>query len=70
MHAWYQEIAAKVLGDEVVIHHVDHASGHREDSRFYVCWCVSVGQLMSRGADHVMMKMRQEEEAEEGASSF
>jgi hypothetical protein len=24
-HAWYQEIAEKIVGDEAVIHHVDQA---------------------------------------------
>ncbi|GJM98663.1 hypothetical protein PR202_ga15692 [Eleusine coracana subsp. coracana] len=37
-HAWFQEIAEKVLSDECIIHHVDEESEHREDQRAYVCW--------------------------------
>jgi hypothetical protein len=37
-HAWFHEIDSKVLGDEAVIHHADHATRRREDYRFYVCW--------------------------------
>jgi hypothetical protein len=37
-HAWYQEIAEKIVGDEAVIHHVDQASCRRTDLRFFVCW--------------------------------
>lgn len=37
-HAWFQEIAEKVLCDECVIHCVDEATLRREDQRAYVCW--------------------------------
>jgi hypothetical protein len=40
-HAWYQEVSAKILGDEALIHHVDNTSRRREDFRFYVCWAFS-----------------------------
>jgi hypothetical protein len=40
-HAWYQDVAGKILGDAVVIHHVDQATRRREDLRFYVCWAFS-----------------------------
>jgi hypothetical protein len=36
-HAWYQEIAEKVVGEEAVINHVDQASRRRTDLRYYVC---------------------------------
>lgn len=37
-HAWFQEVAEKVLCDECVIHHVDDVSQRWEDQRVYVCW--------------------------------
>jgi hypothetical protein len=37
-HAWFQEIAKKVLCDEAIIHHVDQATRHKEDHRLFVCW--------------------------------
>ncbi|KAK3158167.1 hypothetical protein QOZ80_2AG0133740 [Eleusine coracana subsp. coracana] len=37
-HAWYQEIADKVLCDEAVIHFVDEDTRNRVDLRAYNCW--------------------------------
>jgi hypothetical protein len=37
-HAWFPETIDKILGDEVVVHHVDQVSRRREDLRFFVCW--------------------------------
>ena len=37
-HAWYQEIADKVLCDEAVIHHVEEVTRRRIDQRAYQCW--------------------------------
>jgi hypothetical protein len=34
-------MAERVLGDEALIHHVDQASRHREDFRYFVCWVFS-----------------------------
>jgi hypothetical protein len=37
-HAWFQELADKILGDVAIINHVDQATRRREDQRFFVCW--------------------------------
>jgi hypothetical protein len=34
-HAWFQELADKILGDVAVINHVDPATRCREDQRFF-----------------------------------
>jgi hypothetical protein len=36
-HAWFQEIADKVVGGEALIHHVEQAMHHKEDLWFFVC---------------------------------
>jgi hypothetical protein len=36
-HAWYLDIASKVLCDEVVIHHVEEETRRRLDQRAYCC---------------------------------
>lgn len=38
LHAWFEEVAAKVVGDACAIHHVDRATRRREDLRAFVCW--------------------------------
>jgi hypothetical protein len=40
-HAWYQEIADKVIYDEAIIHHVEEESRRRTDLRAYRCWAFS-----------------------------
>ncbi|GJM90736.1 hypothetical protein PR202_ga07044 [Eleusine coracana subsp. coracana] len=40
-HAWFQEIADKVLCDEAVIHHVEEATRRRIDQRAYVYWALT-----------------------------
>jgi hypothetical protein len=37
-HAWFPETVDNILGDEVVVHHVDQISRHKEDLRFFACW--------------------------------
>jgi hypothetical protein len=37
-HAWYPDIASKVLGDEAIIHHVEEETRRRLDQRAYRCW--------------------------------
>lgn len=37
-HAWYHDVAKKVLCDEAVIHHIDADTLRRTDQRAYVCW--------------------------------
>jgi hypothetical protein len=40
-HAWYREVADKVLCDEVVIYHVEEDSLSRIDQRSFDCWALS-----------------------------
>jgi hypothetical protein len=40
-HAWYREVAEKVLCDEAVIRHVEQDTETRTDQRIYLCWAVS-----------------------------
>jgi hypothetical protein len=40
-HAWFREIAEKVVGSDAVIHHVEQGIRRRSDMRFYVCWAFS-----------------------------
>lgn len=40
-HAWFQEIADKVLCDEAIIHHVEEETRKRLDHRAYRCWAFS-----------------------------
>jgi hypothetical protein len=40
-HAWSLDMAKRVLGDETLIHHVEQASRHKEDFRYFVCWVLS-----------------------------
>jgi hypothetical protein len=40
-HAWSQEMAQRVLGDEAVIHHVEQVSRRREDYTYFACWAFS-----------------------------
>jgi hypothetical protein len=36
-HAWFREIAEKVVVSDAVIHHVEQGTRRRSDMRFYVC---------------------------------
>jgi hypothetical protein len=37
-HAWFQEIADKVVGDAAIIHYIDQATRRRTDQSFFICW--------------------------------
>jgi hypothetical protein len=37
-HAWFPEVAKKMLGDANIIHHVHQATCRHEDQRLFVCW--------------------------------
>jgi hypothetical protein len=40
-HAWYQEVADSILGDDAIIHHVEEEFRRRLDHRAYRCWAFS-----------------------------
>jgi hypothetical protein len=40
-HAWFREIAEKVVGSDAVIHHVVQGTRRRYDFRYYMCWAFS-----------------------------
>jgi hypothetical protein len=41
-HAWFQEIADKVVGDEALIHHVEQATRRKEDLKIRGQWSESM----------------------------